>query len=559
MRLKNPKFILLGIILLAAFLRLVFLGQVPSGFIPEEVSNGWNAYSILKTGRDEWNNVLPLVFKETGGYKLALNSYLIVPSVYIFGLNEFSVRLPVAIAGIWAVYLTFVLAKLLWKKDSYALAGSFLLAINPWVVSIARYGVDVNWGIPLFLAGLINLLKAKTNIKFLFLAAVCFGLIYYTYFNYIVFGILFLVSFFAIERKTFFQLQKIKYLAIFILLQFLFLLPYVTNPLLFTRFRQATQVNQIGFINRINERRQACQTIYAPKICSLIYNKVTDKFIEYFKNWINHYSTSVFFLYGSFLGLSGMPQNWGFFYPFEFGLIVLGIMVLISNKLFYPILFIWFFVYSIPSSLASDGHIWRMLTFMPLPSMIGGIGLIESKKYLKKLPLLLGAVCVIVFFISRFVIDYFTYMPYAQGPNSYYGFRDTYNYLKTIEKNYNNIVIAPQGMGFDQQYIYYLFYLHPDPKILQNENFVDRIVGDGGWVNVKRIGNWHFVSDVRNVVFSLPDKTLLVTDNSFNEKEPLPKNVMTANLIKTIYYINGDVAFKILELNKNPQYKPQDQ
>ena len=48
----NKLWWLIPILLLAAFLRFYKLGQVPSGFVNDEAAFGYNAYSILKTGRD---------------------------------------------------------------------------------------------------------------------------------------------------------------------------------------------------------------------------------------------------------------------------------------------------------------------------------------------------------------------------------------------------------------------------------------------------------------------------------------------------------------------------
>ncbi|MBI2009816.1 MAG: hypothetical protein HYS86_01425, partial [Candidatus Chisholmbacteria bacterium] len=47
------------IVFFAAILRLSLLGQNPPGLYWDEVSLGYNAYSILKTGRDEHNEFLP--------------------------------------------------------------------------------------------------------------------------------------------------------------------------------------------------------------------------------------------------------------------------------------------------------------------------------------------------------------------------------------------------------------------------------------------------------------------------------------------------------------------
>jgi len=47
---------LLAIVVLAAFLRVYNLKDLPPGFFCDEAGNGYNAYSIEKTGRDLRNS-----------------------------------------------------------------------------------------------------------------------------------------------------------------------------------------------------------------------------------------------------------------------------------------------------------------------------------------------------------------------------------------------------------------------------------------------------------------------------------------------------------------------
>jgi len=54
---KNwPKFALFLIIALAFLIRIPGLASFPTGFTADEVAQGYTAYSILKTGSDEWVN-----------------------------------------------------------------------------------------------------------------------------------------------------------------------------------------------------------------------------------------------------------------------------------------------------------------------------------------------------------------------------------------------------------------------------------------------------------------------------------------------------------------------
>src|SRR5437016_2654950 len=97
-RIKQWRYILLLAIIfsLAFFLRVYKLGDVPTGFHRDEAYLGYNAYSILKTGKDISGNMLPLHLKSFL-YSPAGYSYFSIPFIVLFGLNEFAIRFPSAI------------------------------------------------------------------------------------------------------------------------------------------------------------------------------------------------------------------------------------------------------------------------------------------------------------------------------------------------------------------------------------------------------------------------------------------------------------------------------
>src|SRR3989338_11518165 len=142
----RKKLIIWLIIILGAVLRLWGLGGNPPGLYWDEVSLGWNAYSILKTGLDEHGRFLPIdTFFAFGDYKPPLYIYAVVPSIWIFGLNEFAVRFPSALAGTLLIVVTYLLAKVLLRShlsvrqgetfsDRVATLSALLVAISPWSV-----------------------------------------------------------------------------------------------------------------------------------------------------------------------------------------------------------------------------------------------------------------------------------------------------------------------------------------------------------------------------------------------------------------------------------------
>ena len=141
----KPKFKLLLLILtiiIGFFIRFYQLGDIPSSMNRDEPAIGYNAYSILQTGKDEWGKKFPLSFKSFGDFKSPLYIYLTVLPVKLFGLNEFSVRFWAALAGSLMLPLTYFLIRGLFlnskktmvkkKEIIIQLLVLFLLAISPW-------------------------------------------------------------------------------------------------------------------------------------------------------------------------------------------------------------------------------------------------------------------------------------------------------------------------------------------------------------------------------------------------------------------------------------------
>ena len=101
--------LLLIIIALGFGLRVFLVEKRPLGFTWDEAALGYNAYSLLKTGRDEYGKILPIVLKSFGDYKPGLYAYFTVPNVAILGLNEFATRLPSAIFGTLTILVVYLL------------------------------------------------------------------------------------------------------------------------------------------------------------------------------------------------------------------------------------------------------------------------------------------------------------------------------------------------------------------------------------------------------------------------------------------------------------------
>jgi 4-amino-4-deoxy-L-arabinose transferase-like glycosyltransferase len=151
---RHRNVILLLILLLGAVLRLVNPGQSPPGLNQDEAANAWNAYCLLKTGKDQVGVSWPIFYSRClGGNSSTFYIYSLLPFQAIGGLNVLTTRLPAGVGGVLTIFLLYYVGKRLfnWKVG---LLAAFFLALNPWHIQLSRWGHEASLG-PLF--GLVPL------------------------------------------------------------------------------------------------------------------------------------------------------------------------------------------------------------------------------------------------------------------------------------------------------------------------------------------------------------------------------------------------------------------
>ena len=177
-------FCFIAVTIVAFLLRFYDLGKIPNGLYQDETAIGYNAYSILKTGKDEYGKSFPIYFKSFGDYKLPVYIYATVPSVLVFGLTPFAVRFPSALFGVLTVPLFALLMYELTKNKNFALLSMAILAITPWHLHYNRATFEVSISLFLFILGTYLIHKAFFSEKvrgLFFLGTLSFVLGLYTY------------------------------------------------------------------------------------------------------------------------------------------------------------------------------------------------------------------------------------------------------------------------------------------------------------------------------------------------------------------------------------------
>jgi len=174
MRHKWSLVVLLVITVFGMALRTYKLGEIPGVMHRDELAVVYNAYSMFKTGQDEWGVSQIWSLKSFGDYKLPAMVYGTIPGIVAFGLNPLGARLPAALYSSLAIPVLYLMIRDLFKSPKMALTASFLLAVSFWHISNSR---NIYEPVVILTVSIISywaLYKARENIRYLFLSLLFF-------------------------------------------------------------------------------------------------------------------------------------------------------------------------------------------------------------------------------------------------------------------------------------------------------------------------------------------------------------------------------------------------
>lgn len=556
MRKSNYHFLILGLILLVGFiLRFYLLGSVPSGLYQDETAIGYNAYSILQTGKDEYGKGFPLYFKSFGDYKLPIYIYSTVVSVSLFGLNEFAVRFTSAFFGFLTLLVLYLFISDYTKDKNLGLLSIGLLAINPWHLHYNRATFEVSVSLFLFLLGTYFLWRYFHNpfrLSFLF-GTICFIVGLYTYnLTRLLAPVLYLftVSFFWVTTKKKIQTKdSISTVIVLMVLLLPFLLTLVqeggvnsaSGTLIFSS--AAVKAPLIEFRSYL---------IDLPVVFSkLFFNNFALTFHEYLKHIISYFSVNFLFLSGSAHGNHGIG-NVGQFYMFEFVSIVFGIVAIGRfRKTLGILLMIWLFSTVLVAALTREAPHATRSFFLIFPFVVASaIGIQEFLKLMSKIrsgylkyTFLTLAVLFAFYNIMYYLTSYYKRFPVEYASAWRASDKEVSLFIKENENTYDKIIFD-RDSGFI--YSSLLFYLHYSP-----ENFVQTVQREPddseGFSAVTSFGKFEF----RKIDWDtdlLTPQTLIITS-----KENAPKNSIP---FKSFYYPQRPVVIAVKQ--DIVQYPTQD-
>lgn len=537
--LKYKNIILIAIIILAFVLRFYKLNTIPA-INADEASWGYDAYSLIQTGKDQHGNAWPIDFQSFNDYKPGLYGYIILPFVKVLGLNEWSVRLPNALLSVISVYLIYLLVKELFGKDKeiHALFAALFLAISPWHIHFSRGGWEANVATFFITLGVFLFVKRKLALSILFLV-----LSMYTYQATRVFAPLIGFGLVLIYRKELFTRKNIKHLAFNTIFLTILLLPLVID---FTKGNVLSRAAGVGLFadpgprSRVEELRGEHPDINSI-IVKAIHNKVVTYSLAFVANWASHFHGEFLFLSGDAVQRNKVPET-GQMYLTDIIFVGAGLIYIFRKKLdkSWQIILMWVVVGPVASALTFQAPSALRAENLVVPLVVvSSFGLTKITELIYKYKkisslayLFIGLF--VIWGLARYLQMYYVHMAKEYPYSSQYGVKELVSFIQTKQDKFKKVLVTDR---YDQPYVLFLFYMKYPPAKFQNEHTLTP-KDQYGYSTVNHFDKYFFTSIKFEEAKTDNPNSLIV-----GTKEEIPKET---NIIKDIYDSNKFLYFRIV-------------
>jgi len=403
--------LLVGILIIAIFLRFYHFTATPPGLYPDEAIDGNNAAEVAATGHYQ------VFYTEDNGREgLYVNMIAAMFQFFHAPHEPWVVRLPAAVAGVLTVLGLYLLVAELFGSGTGLLA-AFLLATSFWHINFSRIGFRAILA-PLLLAWslylLIKAFRAASKRAAAWWYAAAAGIVYaagfYTYIAYRITPLLFLLFIPFFRKHPGFWKRAV----VFIVAAFIVAAPigwyFLNHPADF--FGRTSQIAVTNSGNPVGH--------FAANLAKtlLMFNVYGDG------NWRHNYSgapelffpVGILFVIGIVLGCVWLRKYWRSSHSRKKS-------VLSENPPLFGLLlvFCWFILALLPAALSDEGipHALRSILMLPpaiIFSALAGIWLYRLiKPYWGRTA---TAIIVALFLVSTAAFAYVDYfVKWAEDPN----------------------------------------------------------------------------------------------------------------------------------------------
>lgn len=498
---------LIFILIASLCLTLPFFGRVPQGLNRDEAALGYNAYSLLKTGYDEFGISWPISITSFGDQKLPGYVYTLIPFIALGDLNAATVRLPSLLAGLVVIaatgFLALQMGQKLYRDQRLAVGLSWLtmilITVSPWHTHFSRVAYEAHLAMALFVSGLcaytvgISHKSGWSQRLLIIAAAALWSATLLTYHSYHIFVPLFLLGLLVIDWP---RIKKLDYVGIGAGVG----IGLITVLTLYAGgVWQANQVKNQGITPfNTTHLRVAANDFRAnfpgenSIIERILFNPATEGVTVLSQNVVSVVSTPFLFINGGSNG-DHNPGGINNFHVYIAVLLLLGLKALwdernhpASKRVGW-----WFLVALVPSALTiSPQHTIRFSPAFPAIELIAALGAVLlwqacRRRWQQWLLLIVGIILVATSTLRAQIRYLFIIPPSIEGHQRYDLLSQTLQ--KYASRGKTVITQSPTS----SPYIWYLVNTKFDPAQLQAQ--IGRYPADAeGFVHVKRVGTVFF-------------------------------------------------------------------
>lgn len=555
---KIPVLLIL-IVSLGALIRIPYLAKFPPSLYSDEVSQGYNAYSILKTGRDEFGTFLPISLRSFGDWKPPLPTYLMIPTIAIFGLNAWGVRLPSAILGSLTIVLTFYLTREIVyyfaKQDSsgfaikyrekISLISAFLVSISPWHILQSRAAMLVVISSFLIYLGIWAFFKGLNRPKYWYMAGHCFSLAIYAYYGMrVIVPVLLAYVFLGFRKQIVNESRKALAAICFSLILLLPLgIDFYREPNVILGRAKTVSIFYDRGVELTVWDLIAQDGLAIPPIVAQFFHYIPYGYgVDIVRRFFQHFDGRFLFLIGDLHPPFQIP-GMGVIFIGDGIFMILGSYILLkTNPKLLRFLFSFMAISIVPAALTFlTPSSNRTLTLLLPLFIVVSCGIVGLTLFVRRHLVKLAIVGIYLVSFIYFTYQYVYVLPKNHADWWHYGYKELVEYLTSRKNDYDTITVSGQA---SVPYIFFLFYSRADPTVVQktierdytNDEFGFKHVAAYGMYQFPRYFKWE--TDERLI---LPGSLLAVTaDQKVGER---------AREIKQIFTPNGKVIFKVYEVN----------
>ncbi|OGM73693.1 hypothetical protein A3H19_06500 [Candidatus Woesebacteria bacterium RIFCSPLOWO2_12_FULL_39_9] len=571
---KKINLYLLITLLLAGLLRIWKLNKVPVSLFADELDVGYQAYSIIHTGRDYFGNLLPLHFHSYADFRAPFYIYSAIPTVAISGISAWGVRLPAAIFGTLGVLGIYLLVEEILKIEKFkaingrklAFVSALVLTFSPWHIQYSRAAFEVTELLFFYLIGFYFFFKFLRSRKYLWASVLSFSITPWIYSTAKLFTSLIFIFLFLAWRKDLIKLSMRQKLNTIIIAGVLWL------PLLYANlfggasfrfnyisiFTNPTTPGEVQNL-RLNDAR--VRERYGGGILQKVASRlIHNKYLFWSERIVDNYFKTAS---SEFLFVEGDPNlrhsinKIGQFYKIEAIALILGAIFFFVSKTgrkLKLLISFWIFAGIFPSALTRDGgnHATRLILILPPLIFLISFGIIDSIDKLKgKLKYI-----IVVLYLGFWLLDfglyqhlYWIHNPWYSERSWHAGYKEAVLAAKKVEDDYGKIIFSNAS---DDPRIFLASYYPYYPQLWQNGMLEETVPGFG---NIEHMGKFYFgqvdgeigidkISDFLAMDTLYIAASREIQGNLIRDPGKVPQGL---KLVESVSYPSGEPAFYLFE------------